>query len=86
LVALGAIVGSYLGLPFLDPVGGILVAGMIMKNGFEIMLSSLKELADMKVEEDVIIQVEKAVEKSKVIYIIRKFYIIRIFFFSYINM
>ncbi|CAB5183084.1 hypothetical protein RhiirA5_496139 [Rhizophagus irregularis] len=65
LVALGAIVGSYLGFPFLDPVGGILVAGMIMKSGFEIMLSSLKELADMKVEEDIICQVEKAVEKSK---------------------
>jgi len=29
------------------------------------MLGSLKELADVKVEEDVILQVEKAVERSK---------------------
>ncbi|RIA91710.1 cation efflux family-domain-containing protein [Glomus cerebriforme] len=65
LVALGAIVGSYVGFPFLDPMGGMLVAGMILKSGFEVMFDSLKELVDVKVEEDVINQVEKAVEKLK---------------------
>ncbi|CAG8606647.1 2027_t:CDS:2 [Funneliformis caledonium] len=65
VVALGAIVGSYLGFPFLDPLGGMLVAGMIMKSGFEIMLDSLKELVDIRVEQEVINQVEKAVEKLK---------------------
>ncbi|CAI2187942.1 4293_t:CDS:2, partial [Funneliformis geosporum] len=65
VVALGAIMGSYLGFPFLDPLGGILVAGMIMKSGFEIMLDSLKELVDVRVEQEVINQVEKAVEKLK---------------------
>ncbi|KAG9294153.1 hypothetical protein G9A89_021512 [Geosiphon pyriformis] len=65
LVALGAIGGSYLGFPFLDPLGGILVAGMIMKNGIEIMISSLKELVDARVEEDIIQQVENAVLKFK---------------------
>ncbi len=67
-MALGSIVGSYIGFPLLDPLGGILVAGMILKSGFEIMLQSLKELVDVRVEQDVINQVEKAVEKLKVMY------------------
>ncbi|CAG8481049.1 10357_t:CDS:10 [Ambispora leptoticha] len=58
-VALGAIGGSYLGFPLLDPIGGMLVAGMIMKNGIETMLVSLRELVDVRVEEDIIKKVEE---------------------------
>ncbi|RUS25580.1 cation efflux family-domain-containing protein [Jimgerdemannia flammicorona] len=65
VVALGAIGGSYMGAPILDPVGGILVAGMIMKSGVEIMLESLKELVDVGIEEDVVKQVEAAIRKVK---------------------
>ncbi|RUS20490.1 cation efflux protein [Endogone sp. FLAS-F59071] len=66
IVALGAIGGSYIGFPILDPLGGILVAGMIMKSGVEIMLGSLKELVDVGLEGDVIKQVEVAIAKVKV--------------------
>lgn len=66
IVALGAIGGSYLGFPILDPLGGMLVAGMIMRSGVEIMLGSLKELVDVGLEGDVIKQVEVAITKVKV--------------------
>ncbi|RIB15543.1 cation efflux protein, partial [Gigaspora rosea] len=63
LVALVSIGGGSFGFPLLDPLGGILVAGMILKNGIEVMISSLKELVDMGIEEDVIKKVEKAAYK-----------------------
>lgn len=45
-----AIVGSSLGFPMLDPVGGLLVAGMIIKQGSEIGLNAMKELVDYVVD------------------------------------
>ncbi|CAG8708451.1 17145_t:CDS:2, partial [Acaulospora morrowiae] len=63
LVALVSIAGSYIGFPFLDPLGGILVAGMIMKSGMDILISSLKELVDVRVEEDVINHVKHAIQR-----------------------
>ncbi|KAK4050258.1 mitochondrial metal transporter [Microbotryomycetes sp. JL201] len=46
LVAVGAIGGAWLGFPVLDPLGGLLVSGMILKQGAEVGLTSLKELTD----------------------------------------
>lgn len=46
LVALGAIGGAWLGYPVLDPLGGLLVSGMILKNGAEVGITALKELVD----------------------------------------
>ncbi|KAM0749522.1 cation efflux protein [Meredithblackwellia eburnea MCA 4105] len=46
LVALGAIAGSWMGFPVLDPLGGLLVSGMILKNGAEVGVNALKELVD----------------------------------------
>ncbi|CAG8741971.1 32166_t:CDS:2, partial [Racocetra persica] len=63
LVAVISIGGSSFGFPLLDPIGGILVAGMILKSGIEIMISSLRELVDMGLKEDDIKKVEKAVYK-----------------------
>ncbi|CAG8581921.1 4011_t:CDS:2 [Diversispora eburnea] len=63
LVALASIVGSYFGFPLLDPIGGILVAGMIMKSGINILITSLKELVDVGMEENVIHRVNNAVQK-----------------------
>lgn len=45
-VALIAIGGTYAGIPLFDPLGGILVSGMILKSGSEIMWSSSRELLD----------------------------------------
>ncbi|CAG8538299.1 11742_t:CDS:2, partial [Racocetra fulgida] len=66
LVAVISIGGSSFGFPLLDPIGGILVAGMILKSGIEIMISSLRELVDMGAKDDVIKKVEKAVYKIQV--------------------
>ncbi|KAL1922572.1 uncharacterized protein VTP21DRAFT_10111 [Calcarisporiella thermophila] len=65
LVALGAITGSYLGIPILDPVGGLVVSGMIAKSGADIMLSSLRELVDANVADDVVMHASNAVKKIK---------------------
>ncbi|KAI5478001.1 protein of cation efflux protein family, iron transporter [Pseudohyphozyma bogoriensis] len=46
LVAFGAIGGAWAGFPVLDPLGGLLVSGMILKGGVEVGLTALKELTD----------------------------------------
>ena len=56
-----AILGSSYGFPMLDPVGGLLVAGMIIKQGSEIGLNSLKELVDYVVDPDLNGKIEKYV-------------------------
>ncbi|KAK0539638.1 mitochondrial metal transporter [Tilletia horrida] len=47
-----AIGGSWLGFPVLDPLGGLLVAGLIGKQGAELLLSALGELSDRGVERE----------------------------------
>jgi divalent metal cation (Fe/Co/Zn/Cd) transporter len=37
-------VGAWLGYAVFDPLGGLLVAGMILKNGAEVGITALKEL------------------------------------------
>ncbi|KAI9033353.1 cation efflux family-domain-containing protein [Hyaloraphidium curvatum] len=49
VVALVGVGGSYLGMPFLDPVGGLLVSLMIAKVGWETGVSSVRELVDAQV-------------------------------------
>ena len=44
LVAVGAIGGAWLGYPVLDPLGGLLVSGMILKQGAGVGITALKEL------------------------------------------
>lgn len=64
IVAMVGVGGSYLGLPLLDPVGGILVSLMIAKVGWETGLSSLKELADAQ-QPDLIKGLEEVVHELK---------------------
>ena len=45
-----AIGGSYLGFPVLDPLGGLLVAGLIGKQGADLLIGALGELSDRGVE------------------------------------
>lgn len=49
-----AIGGSWLGLPILDPLGGLLVAALIGKQGFDLLISALRELSDRGVDLDVL--------------------------------
>lgn len=46
IVALGALLGSSAGYHFLDPVGGLVVSGMILKAGVSIGWDSIQDLAD----------------------------------------
>jgi cation diffusion facilitator family transporter len=61
LVALIGIGGSMMGIPAFDPVGGLLVAGMIAKYASQIGLESLRALADASIPDAVIKDVESAI-------------------------
>lgn len=61
-----AIVGSYAGLPVLDPLGGLVVAGMIFKSSIEMTTSSLKELADRSIDADDLDKVKRTMMQMKV--------------------
>ncbi|KAI8576846.1 hypothetical protein K450DRAFT_254580 [Umbelopsis ramanniana AG] len=65
VVALAAIGGSYAGIPILDPLGGLAVSALILKTGGDIMASSLKELCDASIDQDILDQVEKTILQLK---------------------
>lgn len=65
-VVMFAIVGSYAGLPVLDPLGGLVVAGMIFKSSIEMTTSSLKELADRSIDADDLDKVKQTMIQMKV--------------------
>ena len=54
IAALIGIGGSQLGIPLMDPIAGVLVAGIIVKTGINIGYESIKELTDETVEEEII--------------------------------
>ncbi|ORX81150.1 cation efflux protein [Basidiobolus meristosporus CBS 931.73] len=58
LVAVAAILGAYAGFPALDPIGGIIVSGMILKSGVGMGLGALKELTDVRLSPATAHQVE----------------------------
>ncbi|CAO3612640.1 unnamed protein product [Cunninghamella blakesleeana] len=65
VIALVAIVGSHFGLPVLDPLGGLLVSGFIVKSGLSIMTSSVQELMDKGLSKDDIEDIKSVIEKVK---------------------
>ncbi|KAI7906185.1 cation efflux family-domain-containing protein [Cokeromyces recurvatus] len=64
-VALVAIVGSYAGLPVLDPLGGIVVSGMLIKSSVSLLGSSVKELMDKGITAEQLLSIETAIAKVK---------------------
>ncbi|KAI9482731.1 MAG: cation efflux family-domain-containing protein [Benjaminiella poitrasii] len=64
-VALVAIVGSYAGLPVLDPLGGIVVSGMLVKSSVSLLGSSVRELMDKGITLEQLETVKAAVAKVK---------------------
>lgn len=58
-----AIGGSYLGFPVLDPLGGLLVAGLIGKQGAELLIGALADLSDRGVQPEVLDDFEQALHK-----------------------
>ncbi|KAM0786316.1 hypothetical protein ACM66B_001792 [Microbotryomycetes sp. NB124-2] len=65
LVAVGAIGGAWLGFPVLDPLGGLLVGGMILKQGAEVGLTSLKELTDQVTDPTIAPQVHELLQSLR---------------------
>ncbi len=59
VAALLGIAGAQLGIPLMDPIAGMLVAGLIIKTGIDIGYESIRELTDETVEEDVISELGK---------------------------
>lgn len=57
-----AIGGSYLGFPVLDPLGGLLVAGLIGKQGAELLLGALADLSDRGVQPEVLDDFESVLQ------------------------
>lgn len=66
IVALVAIGGSHIieGATWLDPVGGLLVALMVIQAGFSNTISSIYELCDRAIDEDVRDKVSRVVSKT----------------------
>jgi len=52
-------VGAQWGVPLMDPIAGMLVAGLIIKTGIDIGYESIRELTDETVEEEVISELGK---------------------------
>ena len=59
VVALVGVVGGMLELPIVDPIAGLLVAGLIVKAAVELAWDSLKDLTDQNVSAAVLQQVER---------------------------
>ncbi|KAI7855174.1 cation efflux protein [Circinella umbellata] len=64
-VALVAILGSYAGIPVLDPLGGVLVSGIVIKQGGGILSSALKELMDHGINKSEVDTIRNAVRQVK---------------------
>lgn len=68
-VALVAIVGSYAGMPVLDPLGGIVVSGMLVKSSVGILRSSIKELVDQGISAEELNKITSAIGQVKVVFL-----------------
>lgn len=56
-----AIGGSWLGFPVLDPLGGLLVAGLIGKQGADLLIGALGELSDRGVDPSILQTFDSAI-------------------------
>lgn len=61
-----AIVGSYAGMPVLDPLGGIAVSAMLAKSSVGLIKSSMSELMDKGITSEEMESIIQAVSKVKV--------------------
>ncbi|GAA5852243.1 hypothetical protein JCM8547_006711 [Rhodosporidiobolus lusitaniae] len=65
LVALVAIAAARVGYPMLDPIGGLVVTGMIAKQGWDVGKSALGGLVDRSADEELPEQVYEAVKELR---------------------
>ena len=63
VVALVGIAGAKIGYPIMDPIAGILVSGWIMKTGITIGYDAVKELADTRIEKEVLNSIKNILDR-----------------------
>ncbi len=73
IIVLLGIIGSISGLPFLDSLAAVIIAGMIVKMGIDYGLNSLKELVDTGVSKDKTSQIKKAITSIDGVHKIHQF-------------
>ncbi|KAI8368780.1 cation efflux family-domain-containing protein [Blakeslea trispora] len=64
-VALAAIAGSYAGMPVLDPIGGLVVSGMLVKSSVGLLATSMQELMDKGITSKELKSIESAIDQVK---------------------
>ncbi|XP_006855510.2 metal tolerance protein 2 isoform X1 [Amborella trichopoda] len=63
VVTLTGVGGAILGVPFLDPLAGLIVSGMILKAGIESGYNSVMELVDAAVPQDLLVPIRHTILK-----------------------
>ncbi|THU66670.1 hypothetical protein C4D60_Mb05t16610 [Musa balbisiana] len=63
VVALVGVGGTVMGLPFLDPLAGLLVSGMILKAGYETGYQSVMELVDAAVDQSLLVPIKQTINQ-----------------------
>ena len=80
-VAMVAIAGSYAGISVLDPLGGLVVSGMLLKSTFGITKSSLRDLTDRGMDLTEVDKIRRILTQIKVYFLFG--YIFVCFFFLF---
>jgi cation diffusion facilitator family transporter len=62
LIALTGVVGSKLGVKFLDPVAAIVIAIIILRIGFKVSWSSINELLDITPDSEILVKIRKTAQ------------------------
>ncbi|MFW6256838.1 MAG: cation diffusion facilitator family transporter [Bacillota bacterium] len=63
IAAAVGVFGSYLGYPFLDPVAGLLVSGLIIKVGWDIVLEAVNSLLTISPDQEKLNKIKDVVQK-----------------------
>lgn len=58
-----------MGAPILDPIGGLVVSGMIMKTAVELTYTSIRELTDASLAKDVFVRINEKLDQLQVLQI-----------------
>ena len=65
VVALLAIIGSHLGYPILDPLGGLFVSALIMKQGISLAIEASGQLSDLGIPDEEIDEIREILTNVK---------------------
>lgn len=66
------VIGMYLGISILDPIIGLVIAGIVFYNGIRICLTNISELMGTNAPEELILNITKHLEKNPAIVCIEK--------------